>query len=168
MIDVLVKKLDDNAKIPFKKYEDDFCYDCVAVSKEEIAPNVFKYGLGLAFQMSADSLWESIIISLGLDFNEDDIDRLKNMFDISIDVRPRSSISDTGLVLCNSEGTVDFGYTNEVSCKFYHVIPTLPEYNVGDKVCQIKIGITPKMNFLLSKEFEERKRGLNGFGSTGK
>ena len=34
---VKVKKLNENAVIPFKTYEKDFCYDVVAVSEEEVA-----------------------------------------------------------------------------------------------------------------------------------
>ena len=42
---VRIKKLNPNAVTPFKTYEKDFCYDCVATSCEEVAPNVYKYGL---------------------------------------------------------------------------------------------------------------------------
>ena len=48
---VKVKKISTNAKLPYKKYDSDFCYDLYATSCEEIAPNVYKYGLGLAFQI---------------------------------------------------------------------------------------------------------------------
>ena len=51
---VKVKKLNENSVIPFKTYEKDFCYDVVAVSEEEVAPNVWKYGIGLAFQIDRD------------------------------------------------------------------------------------------------------------------
>ena len=54
---VKVKKLNENAVIPFKTYEKDFCYDVVAVSEEEVAPNVWKYGIGLAFQIDRDYLY---------------------------------------------------------------------------------------------------------------
>ena len=39
---------------PFKKHGSDFCYDAVAVSCEEIAPNVYKYGLGISAQIVRD------------------------------------------------------------------------------------------------------------------
>ena len=39
-----IKKLNPNAVMPFKTHDNDFCYDCVAVSREELAPNVYKYG----------------------------------------------------------------------------------------------------------------------------
>lgn len=71
-----------------KAHEDDFCYDVVAVSEEEVAPNVWKYGLGLAFQVERDS---------------------QNPIDICIDFRPRSSAWKTGMVLSNCYGTIDEG-----------------------------------------------------------
>lgn len=51
---VKIKKLDEKAKIPFKTYESDFCYDLVAVSEEEISPNVWKYGFGFALQIERE------------------------------------------------------------------------------------------------------------------
>ena len=47
---VKIKIVDPKAVVPYKKYDRDFCYDCVAVSEEEVAPNVWKYGLGFALQ----------------------------------------------------------------------------------------------------------------------
>lgn len=38
MIKVKIQLLHPDAKIPFKTYEEDYCYDCVAVSEEELAP----------------------------------------------------------------------------------------------------------------------------------
>ena len=57
MLKVKIKKLVENAVIPFKTHDSDFCYDCVATSEEEIAPGVWKYGLGLAFQIERTHHW---------------------------------------------------------------------------------------------------------------
>lgn len=132
---------------PYKNYNSDFCYDCVATSCEEIAPNVFKYGLGFGLQIQRESI--------------DD-------FNLSIDIRPRSSIYKTGLVLSNSQGTVDENYTNEISAVFYRVLPDMKIYNVGDRICQVKIGFTKPIDFIIVDELEDTDRGLGGFGSTGK
>lgn len=45
-----IKKLHEKAQIPVKAvgHEADFCYDCYAVSEEELAPGVWKYNLGFA------------------------------------------------------------------------------------------------------------------------
>lgn len=146
---VKVKKLNENAVIPFKTYEKDFCYDVVATSEEEVAPNVWKYGIGLAFQIDRDSLFAHRYLNL------------------SIDLRPRSSVWKTGMVLSNSEGTIDELYRGEVSAVFYHVIPDMPRYRVGDKIGQIKIGTTSPIEFEEVEELSETERGCGSYGSTG-
>ena len=142
---VKIKRLDPKAVIPFKTYDRDFCYDCIAVSEEEVAPNVWKYGLGFA-----------------LEIEDRDIDIIP-----SAEIRPRSSIWKTGMVLSNSVGTVDEPYRGEISAVFYHVMPNMPRYKVGDKVCQLHISTTERINFELVEELTPTNRGCNGYGSTG-
>ena len=146
---VKVKKLNENAVIPFKTYEKDFCYDVVAVSEEEVAPNVWKYGIGLAFQIERGGLLE-----------ESDAK-------ISIDFRPRSSVWKTGMVLSNCEGTIDELYTGEVYAVFYHVFPNMERYKVGQRIGQIKIGTTMPIEFVIVDELDETERNSGGYGSTG-
>lgn len=159
------KRYNENAVIPKKAYDKDFCYDLVAVSEEEIAPNVWKYGFGLGFQ-----------IERGLE--EMFVDKERNMaqcvdismcpLSLSIDIRPRSSVWKTGMVLSNCTGTVDEGYTNEISVVFYHVIPDMPRYKVGDRVAQMKVGVTFPIEFEVVEELSKTERGMNGYGSSGK
>ena len=146
---VKVKKLNENAVIPFKTYEKDFCYDVVAVSEEEVAPNVWKYGIGLAFQIDRDSLFGHRYLNL------------------SIDLRPRSSVWKTGMVFSNCEGTIDELYTGEVFAVFYHVFPNMERYKVGQRIGQIKIGITTPIEFIVVDELSETERNDGGYGSTG-
>ena len=142
---VKVKKLNERAVIPFKTYERDFCYDVVATSCEEVAPNIYKYGIGLVFQAEPNS------------------------FEVfSIDFRPRSSVWKTGMVLSNCIGTIDETYRGEVSAVFYHVMPNLPKYEVGDRIGQIKIGTTFPIDFVEVDELDSTERNAGGFGSTGK
>lgn len=148
---VNIKKITPDAVIPCKTYESDACYDCVAVSEEEIAPNVWKYGLGLAFQLERGRAWEDV----------DDIQ-------FFIDARPRSSVWKTGMILSNCIGTIDEHYTGEVSAVFYHVMPNMPRYKVGDRICQIKLGSAESMYFVEVKELVDTDRGDGGYGSTGK
>ena len=146
---VKVKKLNENAVIPFKTYEKDFCYDVVAVSEEEVAPNVWKYGIGLAFQIDKESLFGHRYLNL------------------SIDLRPRSSVWKTGMVLSNCVGTIDELYTGEVSAVFYHVFPNMERYKVGQRIGQIKIGITTPIEFVVVDELDETERNSGSYGSTG-
>ena len=144
---VKFKQLHENAVIPFKTHERDFCYDCVATSCEEIASNVYKYGLGFALEIVDNRKHEGSILS--------------------IDARPRSSIYKTGMVLSNSQGTIDEPYRGEICAVFYHVLPNMPKYEVGDKICQIKLGVTGKMDFEVVDELSSTERNDGGFGSTG-
>ena len=140
----------NESQFPFKKYDEDFCYDVVATSCMEIAPNIYKYGIGLAFQ----------------------IERVGGLavapMKLSIDLRPRSSVWKTGMVLSNCTGTIDETYTGEVSAIFYHLFPDMPIYKVGERIGQIKIGLTYPIKFVEVDELDGTMRGAGCFGSTGK
>ena len=69
--------------------------------------------------------------------------------------------------LCNACGTVDNGYTGEISAFFYHVMPNMPKYEAGDRVAQMKIGFTVPIEFVEVEELDETERKDGGFGSTG-
>lgn len=170
-MEVKIKKLSKEAKVPFKTHPSDFCYDCVAISEEEVAPNVWKYGLGIAFQIERGP--ESIVISTCYHGGKEIkyhtmMDFSRSPIQLSIDARPRSSVWKTGMSLSNCEGTVDENYIGEVSAVFYHLMPEMPRYKVGDRVCQIKLGFTLPMDFVEVDELAETDRGANGYGSTGK
>lgn len=158
---VKFKKYDKDARIPEKAYAKDFCYDVYAISEEEIAPNVWKYGFGFGLQIERDiELLEDNAIKY--------LDLKSSPVNLSIDIRPRSSVWKTGMVLSNCEGTGDEGYTNSYSAVFYHVMPDMPRYRVGDKIAQLKIGITFPIKFVEVEEFDETERGMRGYGSSGK
>ena len=167
MIKVKIKKVHENAKLPTQGKPGDFCYDVWAVSEEEIAPNVWRYKLGFKYEIDRDD-WETDFNPV-LGFIEVKKETFLNECNISIDFRPRSSIWETGMVLSNSEGTLDELYRGEAQAIFYHVMPNMPRYKAGDKIGQIKIGIAPKVEFEFVDEIDENtERGDGGFGSTGK
>ena len=143
------KKLHPKAVLPRKAHKSDYAFDCVAVTEEEIAPNVWRHGLGFAAQIDAIDKYE------------------EERYNIA--VYARSSIYKTGMILSNGVGIVDEGYTGEISAVFYHVIPTMPRYRVGDRVCQI--AVEDRWANQCPQELDELKvmdRGTNGYGSTGK
>lgn len=146
---ILFKKIDEKAQMPVKAvgHENDFCYDCFAVSEEEVAPNVWKYGLGFALQP----------------VNEFDGHNIRGF-----NLRARSSVWKTGMVLSNAQGTIDDTYTGEISAVYYHVMPNMPRYKVGDRVCQICLERTESLEFVEVTELRKTSRGENGYGSTGK
>jgi dUTP pyrophosphatase len=170
-MEVKVKKLNENAVIPFKTHKDDFCYDCVATSCEEIAPNVYKYGLGLAFEIERglERLGKVYLFTDNrFPYKKLNLDISDTPANLSLDFRPRSSIYKTGMVLANATGTVDELFRGEVCAIFYHVMPNMMRYEVGDKIIQCKLGITLPIDFVEAKELSNTKRGVGGFGSTGK
>lgn len=162
---VRFKRLHPDAVVPFKTYPEDFCYDVVATSEQEIAPNVWKYGIGLAFEIQGKP--EDLVVEneFGKELLRIQQDRDWN---VSIDLRPRSSIYKTGMVLSNAVGTVDDLYRGEVSAIFYHVFTEMPRYRVGDRIGQIKLGFTLPIEFEEVDELGRTLRGDGGYGSTGR
>lgn len=171
---VKVKKLKENAKVPEKTHNSDFCYDCYATSVEEVAKDVYKYGIGLAFQIERDkekigTLRECLDLRRGREMVNSLLDfTTSNNVRLSLDFRPRSSIYKTGMILSNSTGTIDEAYTGEVSAIFYHVNKKLPIYKVGEKIGQIKLGLTFDIDWVEVDDLNKTERGSGGFGSTGK
>lgn len=49
---VWYKKTNALASVPERAYDKDFCYDVVATSEEELAPGIWKYGIGLSFRFT--------------------------------------------------------------------------------------------------------------------
>lgn len=95
---------------------------------------------------------------------------VKGNFDSNIcfTLRPRSSVWKTGMVLSNCIATIDEGFTGEISAVFYHVMPNMPRYKVGDRVCQIHFDVCVDIEFKEVDTLEETERGANGYGSTGR
>lgn len=141
MKDVNIKLLHPNAVVPAKSFGTDACYDVVAVSKEDIGHNRIKYTCGFAIELPYNS---------------------------QFDIRSRSSIYKTGLIMCNSIGTVDENYRGEFSIIFYHVVPELPAYEIGDRIGQIQMRSREDVNFNVVDEINETDRGASGYGSTGR
>lgn len=147
---VKVKRLNKEAQMPFKKHKSDYCFDVYATSCEEVAPNVYKYGTGLSFEIDRS------------------YDLLPEDFQCAITLRPRSSIWKTGMVLSNGIGTIDADYRGEICAVFYHIMPNLPRYMVGDRIGQIHLDITEGIDFVVVDELSDTERGDGGYGSTGK
>lgn len=136
------KKLEPNATLPFKTHESDACWDVVATSKKYLndEKTLIEYGLGFSLELPKCS---------------------------QLDLRARSSIYKTGLILSNCIGTGDEDYRGEYKAVFYKVVPNLPEYEVGDKILQIQLVGRLNMKFVEVEELDETVRGEGGFGSTG-
>ena len=185
---VKIKKLTANAQIPTKAHESDFCYDVYATSCEEIEPGIWKYGIGLAYEIERGPQclgeWQEKFGCEIVSWNADGTcttkpgitttgitirPQLYSRFNLSIDFRPRSSIWKTGLILSNCEGTLDELYRGEILAYFYEVIPGKDKYKVGDRIGQVKLGFTLPIEWEEVEELDvNTERGTGGFGSTGR
>lgn len=142
-MNIKIKKLSENYKAPYKKHEQDACYDLTACSVNTINKadyGYIEYGLGFAAEIP-DGYCALVF--------------------------PRSSCSDTGLILSNSVGVIDSLYRGEWKARFKY-IPGTKYYEVGDRVCQMMIVPTLQLSFEEVEELTETKRGNGGHGSTGK
>jgi dUTP pyrophosphatase len=80
---------------------------------------------------------------------------------------PRSSLSKSGYMLCNSVGIIDPGYTGTIKVKLVQVDPNLPNLELPVRVAQIIL-----KPYIISESYTtnnkiETTRGQGGFGSTG-
>lgn len=133
------KKTNPNAVVPYKKHKSDACYDMVATSINDLGDGRIEYGLGLAMEPLSGH---------------------------KITLKARSSIHKTGLILSNGVGVGDEGYTGEYKVVFYNIIPSLPNYKVGDRICQMEMEAVISLEFI-EGELNDTDRGDGGFGSTG-
>jgi dUTP pyrophosphatase len=79
---------------------------------------------------------------------------------------PRSSITKRGVMLGNSVGLIDNGYTGEIIAIFnkININACIKE---GDRVVQLVPLKMPFVDFIEVDELSETNRGDKGFGSSG-
>jgi dUTP pyrophosphatase len=138
---VKIKKLDSKAVTPAYAKAGDAAMDLTAISIAKVDKDEFgylEYGTGLAIEIPEGYV--------GLLF-------------------PRSSISNSGLILTNSVGVIDSGYRGEIKFRFKH-IPDTSFYKVGDRIGQLIIMPYPQIEFEEVQELSSTERGEGGFGST--
>jgi dUTP pyrophosphatase len=140
MIDVKIRKVHPDAVIPFRAHSTDAGMDVTAISME-MTEDYVEYDTGLQFQLPEG---------------------------YAMLIFPRSSNSKKDLLLCNSVGILDAGYTGNLKLRFKLTTEGYTEkiYNPGDKVGQIMIIPYPEINFIETEVFNETERGDGGFGST--
>ena len=131
-------------KEPKKAYQEDgwedACFDLVATSIDDLGDGRVIYGLGFSCELP------------------------KGYF---LDLRPRSSIHKTGMMLTNPPGTGDPNYRGEYMAVFYNFIPSLPNYKVGDKVVQCRLSKMEGEVWEKTDSLTETSRGDKGYGSSG-
>lgn len=141
MVDVKIRKVHPDAVLPERAHRTDAGMDVTAISME-MTEDYIEYDTGLQFQLP-----EGYVML----------------------IFPRSSNSKKDLLMCNSVGVLDAGYTGNLKFRFKLTTEGYTEkiYNPGDKIGQIIILPYPEITFIETDNFEATDRGDGGFGSTG-
>jgi dUTP pyrophosphatase len=138
MLNVKIKKLVPEAKVPAYAKAGDAAMDVYAVSKNE-TDRFVEYGTGVAFEIPEGHVML---------------------------IFPRSSVTNTHLLMANSVGVLDAGYRGELKLRFRK--HGSDDYQIGDRIGQIMVLPFPQINFEETDELSATERGAGGFGSSGK
>lgn len=139
-----IKRTHPEAKIPQYAHPTDACVDLTCVSIEKVNTKSYgylQYDTGLQIEISPGYI--------GLIF-------------------PRSSISNTGLILSNAVGVIDEAYRGNIKARF-KAIPATDIYGIGERCCQFMV--IPKVPLEFEEftgDWEETERNDSGWGSSGK
>ena len=136
---VNIKRLHENATIPFYAKESDAGMDLVITDIKGETEWDISYGFGISMEIPEGFM--------GLVF-------------------PRSSIRKTDLILSNSVGVIDAGYRGEIQATFKKTGGAV--YKIGDRGAQLIIIPHPIIEWNEVNELNNTERGAGGFGSTGK
>ena len=136
---VKFKKLDSNAKDPFRANVTDAGWDLTAIDMDiDAQKGLVTYKTGIAVAIPTGNV--------GLLF-------------------PRSSVYKQQLFLANSVGVIDAGYRGEIMFK-YRMLSLDPLYKVGDRIGQLVIMPILDVFWDETQELPESERGVGGFGAS--
>lgn len=135
----VIELIHPESKMPVKFNDTDACWDVYATSMAELEDGkIIRYGLGFKVQLPPHT---------------------------RLDIVPRSSIYKTGLILSNCIGQGDEQYRGEYAAYIYNIIPSLPNYKVGDRILQMRVENRTDVA-VVKGVVDDVSRG-GGFGSTG-
>ena len=136
-------KLVDGGIMPVKSTAGAACFDLFARTKTVVGKKYIEYKLGVCFEIPAGYV--------GL-------------------IMPRSSVTNTNLMLKNCIGVIDSDFRGEVSARFIEFVKTKDEYEyeVEDRVAQIMFIKTESIELVQCDKLSATERGVGGYGSTGK
>lgn len=81
---------------------------------------------------------------------------------------PRSSIYKTPLIMQNSIGLIDRGYTGTLKVPLYNTSEQFVKLQRGERYVQLVNGDLSSVHFTLVDSLRDTSRGAGGFGSTGR
>lgn len=140
-MEIKIKKLNENAKIPEYKTMESAGMDLCASEESSILPMEIKLvptGLSMEMQQGFEA-----------------------------QIRPRSGLALKGITVLNSPGTIDSDYRGEVKIILMNLGKEEFRIAIGDRIAQMVIAKAEQAKILESKELSDTQRGEGGFGSTG-
>lgn len=142
-VKLVIDRFDSDVKMPTKANDSDVCFDVYAHGEPTITQRYIEYKTG--FRMAIPEGY-------------------------SVDFFPRSSVSNTDLILANSVGIIDTGYRGEWIVRF-KVIPFMENpviYKDGEKIGQFRVHKKIECQLVEGYVSTDTDRGQGGFGSSGK
>ena len=138
-----VKRLYEEALLPTKATEGSAAFDLYAYTEAPLEPcETFKYKTGIALEIPEGRV--------GLIF-------------------PRSGLSTKfGIRLSNCVGVIDSDYRGEIIVALHNDGDESYMINRGERIAQLMIVDIPKIGIEEVAELSDTKRGIGGFGSSGK
>jgi dUTP pyrophosphatase len=160
---VNLEELEKNFKIPRPKYKLEY----ELINQHAVEPK-YNYLSDSGFDLH--SVIDVIIPPMGRHLVPTGL-KLKIPVGYEIQVRSKSGLAyKNGLMVLNSPGTVDRGYTGEIMVILFNANHQPYNVNIGDKIaqavlCPVLDGET--VDLIKMGKVEDGERGDNGFGSTG-
>ena len=141
-VEIRVKKLVEDAKLPFKATKGSAFYDVYAEENTSLKPNLTApVPTGLAFDVPSG---------------------------YEMEIRPRSGLSLHKILIANSPGTLDSDYRGELKILLLNLGNKSYLIKKGDRIAQIGVRTVPGINFLEVDKLSKTTRGSRGLGSTGR
>ncbi len=141
-VQVRVKRLTPDAKIPKAAKAGDVAFDLYSVIDHEIKQGE-RYAVPTGIAVEIPPGYEG-------------------------QVRPRSGLAlKEGITVLNAPGTIDSGYRGEVKAIMINHSASSFQITKGMRISQLAIRPVPKVTFVEVNELSDTERGEGGFGSTG-
>jgi dUTP pyrophosphatase len=167
MVELKVKKLFPDAKIPVRANPSDSGADVFAYKFEKLYKKEFEdgylreviiedfgYQIGIKLQPQ-----ERILINTGISISVP--------YGYETQVRSRSGLSlKSGLIVANSPGTIDSSYRGMVGIILINNSFSTQSIRLGDKIAQLVVKQVELCPIVEVDDLGETDRGTDGFGST--
>ena len=142
VINIKIKRLNENAILPEKQHDSDAGYDLHSIEEIILKPNqIYKVKTGIAIQIPNN--YGGLVL-------------------------PRSGLSSKyGISLINTPGLIDPGYRGELLIPLINHSSNEYTINKNERVAQLILIDIPEVKIEVTSDLDASDRDSKGFGSTG-